>query len=62
MNNPLDEKLLRVNGVADRLDVSKSTVWLLVRQGKLAKPLKVTAHTSAWRESDVIEFIDSLGN
>jgi predicted DNA-binding transcriptional regulator AlpA len=46
--------------VAHRLGVSESTVKRLVRDGKLAKPLKVTAQRVCWRSSDVDDFIRSL--
>ena len=54
------ERLLRVKQVAEQLGVSKSTVWNLVAQGRLVKPKKITPSTSAWKESDIQEFIESL--
>lgn len=54
------EKLYRVKSVASQLDVSVSTVWNLVASGKLAKPKKLTANISAWTESQLKDYIESL--
>lgn len=52
------EKTYRVTGVSERLSVSKSTVWLYVRQGKLAKPRKLSPRVSVWMESDIQAFLE----
>lgn len=39
---------LRVKSVAKRLDMSESTVWRLVEQGILPKPIKLTSRTTVW--------------
>ncbi len=54
------DKMIRVEGVAETLQIGKSTVWLYVRQGKLPKPLKMSERVSVWRESDIQAFIDSM--
>ncbi len=48
------DKFLRLPQVAELLGVSKSTVWLYAREGKLPKATKLSARVSVWKESDVM--------
>lgn len=50
----------RVKSVAKRLDMSESTVWRLVQQGVLPKPIKLTNRTTVWRESDIDSAIKKI--
>ena len=43
-----------------RIPVSKSTWWSGIRQGRYPKPVKLSARTSAWRESDIDALCDQL--
>lgn len=54
------DKLIRDVGVAEALNIGRSTVWLYARQGKLPKPTKLSARVSVWKESDIKAFIDSM--
>jgi len=49
----LPEQLMRQGEVAKLLNVSKSSVWNLVRAGVLPAPLKFGPRMSRWRLSDV---------
>ena len=51
---------LRVKSVAKRLDMSESTVWRLVQQGILPKPLKLTPRTTVWRADDIDAAIEKV--
>jgi predicted DNA-binding transcriptional regulator AlpA len=53
------EELLKVDDVADRLRVSRRSVWKLVSMGKLPTPVKVLA-SSRWRRADIDAFITGL--
>ena len=53
------ENLIRVTQVAELLGVSKSTVWMYAREGKLPKATKLSPRVSVWKVSDVIAFIES---
>ena len=55
------DKLLRLPQVAEMLGVSKSTVWLYARTGKLPKATKLSARVSVWKQSDVMALISSVG-
>ena len=53
-------RLLNINEVISRLAVGRTTVYKLVKSGKLAKPVGVSPRRVAWRESDVEAFISAL--
>ncbi len=55
-----DMNYLRVKSVAKRLDMSESTVWRLVQQGILPKPIKLTNRTTVWREGDIESTIEQI--
>ena len=52
------KKFLRLPQVAELLGVSKSTVWMYARNGKLPKATKLSPRVSVWLESDVVALID----
>jgi len=52
---------IRVRSVAKRLDVSEATVWRWVNEGKLPVPLRPTKRTTIWREDDITQAIEKLG-
>lgn len=58
----LRQRFLRLPQVLKRIPVSKSTWWAGIREGKYPKPIKLSERTSAWRESDIDDLIDRLGN
>jgi predicted DNA-binding transcriptional regulator AlpA len=47
------QSYLRVKSVSKRLDMSESTVWQLVQQGILPKPIKLTPRTIVWCASKI---------
>lgn len=55
------DKLLRLPQVAEKLGVSKSTVWLYSRNGTLPKPTKLSPRVTVWKESDVQALINKMG-
>ena len=52
--------VLRLKKVTERLACSKATVYSLVRQGRLPKPLKYGRRFSAWLEEDIDNFLNKL--
>ena len=47
------DRLLRDTEVAEILGVSRRMVWLLVRSGELAPPVRIGTRLARWRASDV---------
>lgn len=55
------KRLLRLNRVLEKVPVSKSTWWEGVAAGIYPPPIKLSSRITVWLESDIDEFIDSLG-
>jgi prophage regulatory protein len=53
-------KFYRVSQLVEMLNVSKSSIYLWVSQGKFPKSFKIGGGTSVWSEIDISEWIDSL--
>ncbi len=53
-------EFLRVKTIAAMLDISRGSVWGMVRAGKFPKPMKMSPQITVWNASDVKEFIDNL--
>lgn len=54
------ERLLRAREVyEDRLQISRSSFYALVRTGEFARPVQITKQRVGWRQSDVDAFIAS---
>ena len=62
MESRQKQRFLRLPQVLEIFPVSKSTWWQGIREGKYPKPVKLSVRTSAWRESDIDDLIDRLGN
>jgi prophage regulatory protein len=58
MTSP-SEKLLRISDLCKWLNVSKSTIYKWVREGRFPKPILLGDNASRWRESLVVEWLDS---
>lgn len=50
----------RRTGVPGLLPVTTSTWWAWVKAGKAPAPIKLSRGCTVWRESDVLEFAESL--
>jgi predicted DNA-binding transcriptional regulator AlpA len=44
------------NQLAARLQISRNSVWRLVKTGQLPQPIKLFASTTRWKLSDIQEF------
>ena len=53
------QKLLKLFQVAEQLNVCKSQVYNLVKQGYLPKPIKIGRRGSAWLQSDIDSWFKS---
>lgn len=52
------QKLLRAREVADRIGLSRSAVYELVKTGDLPRPVSLTPHRVAWPEREIDAFIE----
>ena len=53
------QKLLKLFQVAEQLNVRKSQVYNLVKQGYLPKPIKIGKRGSGWLQSDIDSWFKS---
>jgi prophage regulatory protein len=51
--------ILRLPQVKARTGLSRSTIYALVKEGKLARPVPLGARAVGWLESDVTRYIES---
>jgi prophage regulatory protein len=56
MNQAL--KLIRIEDVAHKTTLAKSTIWLKISQGAFIRPTRIGG-ISVWKESDVDAWIES---
>jgi prophage regulatory protein len=54
---PTPVRLLRIDDVGDRLGLSRSHVWRMVKDGRFPKPRRLSSRAVAWLESDVSAWI-----
>lgn len=52
----------RLSQILPFLPIAKSTVELWTRQGKFPAPVKLSATVTAWKNSDIHAWLDSLSN
>lgn len=58
----MNERLIRLPEVMAKLGIKRSTVWLFVKQGRLPKPIKLSAKVTVWKESEISTYIaDKIG-
>ena len=51
-------KLIRIEDVAQKTTLAKSTIWLKISQGDFIRPTRIGG-ISLWKESDVDAWIES---
>lgn len=51
-------KFYRVSQLVEMLNVSKSSIYLWVSQGKFPKSFKIGGGTSVWSDLDISEWIE----
>ena len=52
-----NKNLLRIKHLTNKLSMSKSTIWLWIRNNKFPKPTKING-ISVWRSEAIDQWID----
>ncbi len=52
-------KLIKINVVAELTTFSKSHIYTLARNGSFPKARKLSANTSVWLESEILDWINA---
>ena len=53
------DKLLRLEAVISLIGMKRSWILQKVKDGKFPKPLRLSPRAVAWRQSDVMEWINA---
>ena len=56
VENTTEKTLLRMKHLADKLSLSKSTIWLWIRNNDFPKPNKING-VSVWKKDTIDEWI-----
>lgn len=54
----LEERLIRLPEVTNRVGFQKSTIWARIKDGTFPKPYKLGARISAWKLSEINTWIE----
>lgn len=60
-NDNLTPEFISDKTLAARYDVTRQTVWLWTRKGKLPKPVKLGEATTRWKLSDLLAWESKQG-
>jgi len=52
-------KIYRPASAARELGISRTTLWRMVKDGIIQKPIKIGRQAVGWQESTIIDFIKS---
>jgi prophage regulatory protein len=56
----MTKKLIRLPKVEDMTGLCRSAIYDQMDRGIFPRPLRISARAVAWRESDVLEWMNSL--
>jgi prophage regulatory protein len=62
VNNMATNKLIRLKDLTKQYAIPASTVWYWIKQGNFPKQIKLGTRFVAWRESDIIAWLDGKQN
>jgi prophage regulatory protein len=54
-----EERFLRLPEVVRRVGISKSSVWLWIRQGRFPEPIRVGPRVTCWRLTEIDAWIEA---
>jgi prophage regulatory protein len=55
-------RLVRLRDLRGIVGLSRLTIYRMVNEGRLPRPVKLSTHASAWRMGDVLAWQDGLGD
>ncbi len=59
MDHKTTNRLMRLSEVQRLTALPKSSIYYMMKQNDFPQPLKLSKRTVAWKESDVLEWIES---
>ena len=55
----MNDRLLRLPEVEGITGLKRSTIYMMAQEGTFPRPVKLTKRSSAWRNSEIQQWIDS---
>ena len=55
----MEQKILRRLDVQRITGLSKATIWRLVKEGSLPRPIKLGARAVGWKSNEIADWIES---
>ncbi len=55
----MDHRIIRIDGVVDRIGISRSTLYRLVKHGKFLRQLALGPNSVGWLQADVAAWIEA---
>jgi predicted DNA-binding transcriptional regulator AlpA len=62
MKCPKAKRLLTVKEVMRIVNISRSTWWRGVKEGRYPQPIRLGTRTTRWSEEEIMDFISNLTN
>ena len=53
----IEYKLYRIKQLIELLNISRSTIWLWIKQDQFPEPIKLGKNTTVWKSSEIDECI-----
>lgn len=56
-----NEKILKLPAVIETVGLGRSTIYRMMAEGKFPQSVKLGARAVGWKQSDIDEYLNSLG-
>jgi prophage regulatory protein len=56
------ERFIRIKEVMSRTGLARSTIYMIIKQGRFPKPIKLSLNTVGWLESEINGWIADCVN
>lgn len=56
-----NKKILKLPAVIETVGLGRSTIYRMMAEGKFPLSVKLGARAVGWKQSDIDEYLDSLG-
>ena len=60
MDIPIEKRLIGRAEVEELLGVSRPTVFRMVRDGRLPRPIKIGPKSNRWRGKDILAIVENM--
>lgn len=54
------QNFLRITQVMEKTGIARSTLWMMVKENKFPKPIKISQRITVWKETDIDNWIEEI--